>query len=385
MATFKQYKDKKTGVKKWEWRGYVATDPNTGKKIVSAHKGFNTKREAVKDFDEYKRKLLDNDINKNDLIFDELFQKFISYKSDRVKENTIFQYKKAMRLMEEKEIINGKKKVEGFTVPYATHIYKELSDNYKGCTKRTFFTYLKSVFNFAVKNNYIKENPFNKVDTQEKYSEVEEKKINSLNKEELKRFLKVAKEENSFYFTLFHLLAFTGMRQGEARALKWSDIDFNENTISISKTISLDKDGVPIVGKTPKTKSSHRIIKIDNQTANILKKHRDACREYYIMRGQAFAFMDSFLFANSKGSFIGTAQVRKFFGRYIRKSGVYPITLHGLRHTYVSLMIEAGVQPIEIAHNVGHSSLNMIMAVYDEMTEKRKEKTADIFARYIAK
>lgn len=385
MATFNQYKDKKTGVKKWEWRGYVCTDPNTGKKVVSAHKGFNTKRDAVKDFEDTKRKITDNDFSDSDLTFKELFDKFISFKMDRVKENTIFQYKKAIRLMIEKEIIHGDKKIKSFNVPYATFVFDKLNANYKGQTKRTFFTYIKSVFNFAVKNEYIKDNPFNKVDTQEKYNKIEEKKINTLNRDELKKLLEVASEDNRFYYVLFHLLAFTGMRQGEARALRWSDIDFKENTISITKTVTMDINGKTIIGNTPKTKSSHRVIKMDSNTANILKHYRDECRDYYSKRGKLFDFIESFVFADGKGSFISSCQLRKYLNRYIKRSGVTPITVHGLRHTYVSLMIEAGIQPIEIAHNVGHGDLKMIMSVYDEMTQSRKEKTADTFAQFMAK
>lgn len=385
MATFKQYKDKKTGVKKWEWRGYVCTDPNTGKKVVSAHKGFNTKRDAVKDFEDTKRKINEDDFTKSDLTFEELFNEFIEYKRDRIKPTTIITYEAAYKAILQSECINPNKKIASVNKVYCNGVYKALASRYTGNTLNSYFKTLVTLFNYAMKEGYINQNPFNMVDKSKRYDEIEEKRVNSLDKEDLIKLLNVAQSDNKLYFTLFRLLAYTGMRQGEARALKWSDIDFKENTISITKTITKGEQGNYVIGKTPKTKSSHRVIKMDNETASILKQHRDEWREYYSKRGKLFKFNDAVIFQNDREERVSCSTVCRVMKRYCKAANVPTITPHGLRHTYVSLMIEAGIQPIEIAHNVGHSNLKMIMGVYDEMTKNRKEKTADIFAQFMAK
>ena len=384
MATYKQYKDNKTGIKKWEWRGYVCVDPNTDKKIISAHRGFKTKRDAVNDFDVYKTSILNGDVCRCDLTFDELFESFVEYKRDKVKESTIRNYKLSYKVVMNCDRFNPERKIATFNKMYCNHIYKTLQKKYKRGTTSTVFTFLIGLFNYAIKQGYINNNPFKLVDTTEKYARVEDKKVNSFNKEQLKMFLKYASRDNKLYFVFFHLLAFTGMRQGEARALKWSDINFDDNTITISKTITHDENNRERVGTTPKTRTSHRVIKMDSITASIMKHHRDECRDYYTAMGQLFRFNDGFIFEIKRGRFLSSATVAGVMKRYCMRSGVPVITPHGLRHTYVSLMIEAGVQPIEIAHNIGHSDLKMIMRVYDEMNEERKEKTADIFAQFMA-
>lgn len=385
MATYKQYKDNKTGIKKWEWRGYVCVDPNTSKKIISAHRGFKTKRDAVNDFDVYKTSILNGDVCRCDLTFDELFESFVEYKRDKVKENTINGYKLNYKSIVKCEALNPDKRIDSFNKLYCNRIYRTLLKRYKKSTVGVLFAFLINIFNYAIKQGYMNDNPFKLVDTTEKYANVETKKVNSFNKEQLKMFLEYVSHNNKLYFTFFHLLSFTGMRQGEARALKWSNINFDDNTITISKTITRDENNVECMGATPKTRTSHRVIKMDSTTANIMKKHRDECRAYYSARGQLFRFNDGFVFEIKRGHFMKTETVISIMKRYCSRAGVPVITPHGLRHTYVSLMIEAGVQPIEIAHNVGHSDLKMIMSVYDEMNDNRKEKTADIFAQFMAK
>lgn len=386
MATYKQYKDKKTGAKQWEWRGYVCVDPNTGKKVVSARKGFKTKRDAVNDFEEYKAYIKSDDRSKKNLTLKELCVDFFEYKSDKIKISSLRTYKNALNAINRLQLLNPDKKIQSYTKRNADYIFKELSSHYSHRVACDYLNVLKIIFNYAVKEGLISDNPFKKVDTSKAFNEIEEKKKNSFSRDELKQFLQYSKNNDSMlFYCLFHLLAFTGMRQGEARALKWSDIDFKENTISITKTISRKLDNREEIGKTPKTKASYRIIQMDNQTAVLLKNYRDECRELYSKRGKLFDFNDSYLFEDKKGNFIAQGTLSGHMRRTCKRAGVHSITAHGLRHTYVSLMIEAGIQPIEIAHNVGHSDLKMIMNVYDEMTKNRKEKTADKFAQFMAK
>ena len=67
------------------------------------------------------------------------------------------------------------------------------------------------------------------------------------------------------------LVAYTGLRHGEALALKWSDIDFNENVVSVKRKLTKSKNNKVIV-QTPKISNSYRKIAIDDSTANILKQ-----------------------------------------------------------------------------------------------------------------
>ncbi|OCS85658.1 site-specific integrase [Caryophanon tenue] len=91
----------------------------------------------------------------------------------------------------------------------------------------------------------------------------DEEELNFYTKEELLHFLKCMEEENNFKaYTLFRILAFSGMRKGEALALTWEDINFKDCEIRINKALSRGKDNRLYV-KTTKTKSSRRTLKMD--------------------------------------------------------------------------------------------------------------------------
>lgn len=63
MATFKKYKDNKTGFMLWEWSGYIGVDPVSGKEKVSKKRGFMSKRDAQRDFEKRRHALTQNEFN----------------------------------------------------------------------------------------------------------------------------------------------------------------------------------------------------------------------------------------------------------------------------------------------------------------------------------
>lgn len=117
-----------------------------------------------------------------------------------------------------------------------------------------------------------------------KQASTEEKKENFYTREELIEFLNCFKNENSVKaYTLFHLLAYSGMRKGEALGLRWKDINFTENKITISKAISRGFDN-RLYEKSTKTGET-RIIKMDCGTMNILKEWQKKQKEELLSLG----------------------------------------------------------------------------------------------------
>lgn len=92
------------------------------------------------------------------------------------------------------------------------------------------------------------------------------------NREELELFLEYAKqEENPKWYVLFRLLAFSGMRKGEALDLQWWDINFEDKTISINKTLARGEDNKFII-QTTKTTAGERTISVDDKTQTMTYK-----------------------------------------------------------------------------------------------------------------
>ena len=95
-----------------------------------------------------------------------------------------------------------------------------------------------------------------------------------LEKEELQLFLNVAEKMNLESYVILHTLAWTGLRVGELVALKWSDIEFGKQTLSVTKTYYNPINNTKKLNLLPpKTKGSIRVIDIDEDVLELLRKH----------------------------------------------------------------------------------------------------------------
>ncbi len=168
----------------------------------------------------------------------------------------------------------------------------------------------------------------------------------------------INKVDNDIYKTLFKTLYFTGMRKGEILALKFNDINFNNNTISINKTITrfnnLNNDKIIT---TPKTKSSIRIISIDDKLSNEIKE----LQNYYIEHFNGYN-NNYFIFGGNKSIKFATLERKKNY--YCVLANVKQIKIHEFRHSHACLLFQNNVPIEDISHRLGHSTISMTMNVY---------------------
>ena len=177
------------------------------------------------------------------------------------------------------------------------------------------------------------------------------------------------------------LLAFTGMRNGEARALTWSDmhLDGDEPFIGVNKTMS-DNTGHGVVINPPKTKAGSRKVMIDAETANILKRWRAIQGQALMRRG----LPSNVVWTNQRLSGrISSNQPREWLLAAIRGTDVPQINVHGLRHTYITLAVQAGMDIKTLQAQVGHDDINTTLGVYASVTKEMRAKTADIFTSLV--
>ena len=379
MVKYKSYEDKNNN-KKWLWTGFVGINPMTNKKLITSARGFDTKKKAKEDFIKRQYELQNTVIKDNNCTLEQLFNSFIKYKEDKVKSNTLRHYKNIFKGLEDKRIINLDKKIKSFSVAYCQNIYTEIKKQFN--TPRNYFLPLKTIFNYAIKMELIESNPFSKVDTTARQKPKQKDKKKHFELDELKRFIKASKTlDNSMYYYIFLLLSQSGMRQGEARALTWRDINFKDKTININKTITKDINDKDIIGDTPKTESSNRIIYIDDNLLNALKEWKIEQSKIRVMLG--VSLNNDLVFHNNNFNILSDNSIKHQMKKVCKLANVEYITLHGLRHTFISIAIESGLQPIDIAHTVGHSDINMIMKVYDSMTKNRRNTVANVFSQYV--
>lgn len=178
--------------------------------------------------------------------------------------------------------------------------------------------------------------------------------------EDLKKLLSSLGEMTPQMKMVTTFLITTGMRRGEALALKWGDIDSQNKTISINKNAIYTAESGVVV-KEPKTQTSTRVIRYDD------KLLCNALDEYAVWYKNTIAPIkdDKFMFINEMtGKLIHPDTVTKSLKKHCEKFKLPHCYPHMLRHTYVSMMIAMNVPIKEISTNVGHAQLTTTCNVY---------------------
>lgn len=280
---------------------------------------------------------------------------------------------------------------EWFDQVKVDHITSVMLQRYINELSTLIFTYkqnlssFKHVMKMLVSLEVIKDNPFDKVTFPKPVQpKVYTDRVDYYTKDQLKLFLDTAKNiyaDSKYYvYAFFRILAFSGLRKGEALALEWSDIDFTNNTININKALSLDKLGNTILS-TPKTKAGIRTIRVDKTTISVLK-HYQAIQSTLILKqglkSTGFIFTDSTMTKHLKAR-----QPRKWCEVIVKDAGLPRIKIHGFRHTYATLSIQAGMNVKQLQYQLGHDDIQTTLGVYASITEDMKETTADIFTSLV--
>ena len=194
---------------------------------------------------------------------------------------------------------------------------------------------------FAYKDGLIDKNPMELVDN----LKVSKPDINPLSMEEVNRFLKVVEP---YYKPFFSVAFFTGMRFGEMAALKWKNVDFRLGLIKVRETRVRGEEG------RPKTAGSVRDIKILPPVIEALREQRKTTM------GKS-----EYVFQNRKGRpLLPNSILYHIWKPALEKVGLKPRSLYQTRHTFATLMLDAGELPGWVQSMMGHESLKMILERY---------------------
>lgn len=372
----------KNGETRYLFQTYLGIDPATGKERRTTRRGFKTQKEAK----QAERNLLldveENGLPSNqsdgfrDPTFEELAQLWLENYKTTVKPSTFENVKSKVEKMTEEHF--KELKLKKITVAYCQKVVIELSKTY--VLYNHYLSVINRIFKYAVLMDILDSNPFDKVIKPK--SRQTQRKGNFLTKEELKEFLKLAKTATlSYFFPLVHLMSYTGLRQGEALALKWSDIDFENKKITVNKTAARIKEKQTL--QTPKTKNSKRVISIDPTTLSILKSWKKDQIKIYFKNGKHFEGDDNFIFTNQRAEWVHIHNFIPYFKRFVTDHKLKTITPHGLRHTHASLLFSAGVEPKNISDRLGHSTVQITLDLYTHITEEQRTDTVEKLLEYM--
>lgn len=377
---------------KWTYR-YHIIDPITGKRKQKETPGFATIAEAKEEAKRIQYELQQGTyVEEKNITFEQFADEWLEgYKNTgKVKVSTIRLRGFAVNCLKS---YFGKIQLKSVTRKQYQDMLNDLFKH--GKSKETMISYHntgKMVFNKAIELELIKKDPTEYAELPRRQVTVEELEQNVelpkyLEKEELDKFLETAKTHwrDERDYPLFLTLAYTGLRVGELCALKWADIDFEEQTISIVRT--LYSPGSQIENYTlipPKTKKSRRIIDVDKLVLDELEKYR-AVQNKVRMKFRDSYHDHDFIFAELKrkdaGYPIPARLVRDRMGRLLKIAGIKEyLTPHSLRHTHTSLLAEAEASLEEIMHRLGHTNDATTKQIYLHVTKPKRKAASQKFA-----
>jgi integrase len=181
------------------------------------------------------------------------------------------------------------------------------------------------------------------------------------------------------------IAVYTGLRRGELLSLRWSDIDLDARTLFVRRSLELTKNEAGALVprfKEPKTAKSHRAVALPTQAVAALRAHRASQGQVRLSEGIAASEHD-LVFPEPEP--IGWRPTRpwnpdrfsaQFYWR-VKTSGLPKVTFHGLRHSFASIALRAGVPLKVVSEQLGHTSVKTTGDLYTEVLGDLQRDAAD--------
>ena len=368
---------------KWEYRFELTS---SGKRRQFSKSGFDTKREALiagnEKFSQYNKTgvlLKDEKIG-----FRDMCESWLRMSESHVKETSMIQYRHIVQkfLLPRFDrysltAITKKDLVEWFSGLHYSHAYL-----------RKIKVILVSVFNYAMKLDYIASNPAKDLRIPKSAPAPASRHV--LTFDDFEKVLAATPEP---YRLALQIQWHTGLRIGEALALTWDDIDLDDMTLSVSRQIVKNKV------TTPKTASSVRKIYFGEMLKSLLQQEHDrqmanrsVYGEYYTvywaeggeLRSACLgkAKYDQFKFINVRenGCRILYDSMKECFHEIRERTGL-DFSSHDIRHSHATILLENDSPIKAVQTRLGHSNIRTTLDIYAHITENQSREAAEIFER----
>lgn len=237
-------------------------------------------------------------------------------------------------------------------------------------TIRHNLSFISDVFSYAVRIDLVSDNPCRKVTIPK--GEVKEKPIYS--QEEIAQLLTAINGEPTKYRAFFFLIAYSGFRRSEMFGLKWKDIDFENNIISIKRTSNYTSER-GIYTDTTKTKRSKRVLKISPYIMGILKELKDEQDEEALRLGDKWVESDR-LFVKWNGEPMNNQTPYGWLKEFCEKNDMPFYGIHSFRHFAASALISSGLDVVTVSGALGHCNSGTTLNVYAHMFQTAQARVA---------
>lgn len=338
------FKDKERGT--WFCKFYYTE--YTGEKKQKKKRGFATKKEAL----EWERNFLTKEKEGATMFFKDFAAVYLADFAARYKESALETKKHILRT----KLLPyfGKRRICDITASDIRKWQNNLmGKGFSPTYLRLINSQLSAIFNFAVKYYGLRDNPCKRAGSMGKSNADE---MLFWTRDEFMTFIEGARS-NPDHYMIFQTLYWTGLREGELLALTPADIDFENRSISVTK--SYQRLNRKDIVSTPKTAKSKRSVSIPDFLCSELKEYVQDMR------------LDQRIFPYIKND------LRNFLRKICSVTGVKVIRIHDIRHSHASLLIELGLSPKIIADRLGHKKIETTLNIYSHLYPNKQEEVAD--------
>ncbi|MCD8910657.1 site-specific integrase [Staphylococcus gallinarum] len=370
---------------KWRYRISLGKNPNTGKYEYISKSGFARKSDAKNHAEMVERQIRNGEyIAPSTHTFNYVADEWINHYSRNAKVSSVRAREKAIYHAKQQF---GNRSIQTITKRDYQAFVDDISTRFSKNYVDSIVSSTNLIFKYALDMKIIAKSPIEGIKRTKFKPTVEDLEQNSLQqkfleKDELFEFLSVAKNHHKPLnsFELFTFLAYSGMRAGEVLALKWSDIDYEECTVSITKTYynpNNNKKNYQIL--TPKTESSIGKISIDPNVIKLLQDYKVNVQDKW--KNELYVDND-FIFTDNNGYPLVIKKLSQWIQAIMLQTNIDKnITTHSFRYTHCSLLIEAGVHIKEIQERLRHKDINTTMNIYAKITESYKKDASQKFSK----
>jgi integrase len=172
-------------------------------------------------------------------------------------------------------------------------------------------------------------------------------------------------------YALWHTLAMTGMRRGEALGLRWQDVDLEAGRLCVRR--ALVPNGQEVLVSEPKTARGRRVVALDPETVAVLKGQ--AARQLAEQRDAAWSETE-LVFTNEGGQALHPWATSRCFRKAVKYAMLPDIRLHDLRHTHATLALRAGIHPKVVSERLGHATVAITLDTYSHAIPAMQEEAA---------
>ena len=239
-----------------------------------------------------------------------------------------------------------------------------------------YHTMISSILDRAEKWELIEINPCRKVDP----PKVERHQIVCLDDTQAAAFLSALDNEPLEDQVIFTLALYTGMRRGELLGLEWPDIDFETGVITIRRTSQYGGKSLGTYTDDTKTEQSKRSIRVTQNVIDLLRTFRAEQAENRIKLGDIWDKewgSHPRIFTNRDGKPMSPSTPYNRLKRLLERNGLPNVSLHSLRHTSATLLIQQGVNIRAVSGRLGHSQTSTTINIYAHQIQSADAAAAD--------